>query len=178
MGEPKEARPVKLFIGLLTATPSPLPRIRNSLERDFGPVELESRLMDFNFTTYYEPEMGSGLKRQFWGFRNLIDPERLKDIKLSTNGLEKALATGGKRTANLDPGYLTGAKVVLASTKDFAHRVYLGRGIYGELTLLFHHGKFESLPWTYPDYRSEEYHQFFYELRRLYLSQCKSLDCT
>ena len=176
MGEVKEPKPVKLFVGLLTATLSLLPHIRSSLESDFGPVELESRLIDFDFTRYYEPEMGSGLKRQFWGFQNLIVPGELPEIKLMTNELEKASAVEGRRLVNLDPGYLAAAKVVLATTKDFAHRLYLGQGIYGEITLLFRHGRFEPLPWTYPDYRSEEYYPFFYDLRKLYLSQLQNLD--
>ena len=176
MGEAREPKPVKLFIGLLTAAPSLLPDIRRALETSLGPVESESGLMDFDFTTYYDSEMGLGIKRQFWGFRELVAPGQLPEVKLMTNGLEKASSAAGKRLVNLDPGYLTGARLVLASTKDFAHRLYLDRGIYGEVTLLFRDGKFEPLPWTYPDYRSGDYHRFFCDLRQRYLSQMREMD--
>lgn len=176
MGEVRKPKPVKLFIGLLTAHLSLLPDIHSSLEQKFGPIELTSGLLNFDFTTYYEPELGSGLKRQFLGFHNLVAPETLPEIKLSTNELENAWKAEGKRLVNLDPGYVASARVVLASTKDFAHRLYLGQGIYGEVTLLFRQGKFDPLPWTYPDYRSESYHQFFYELRRRYSAQLKTVS--
>ena len=96
------------------------------------------------------------------------------DIKLSTNRLEQSLSVNGKRTVNIDPGYLTPARVVLASTKDFGHRLYLGRGIYGEVTLMYQKKEFRPLPWTYPDYRSEPYHRFFEELLRVYMAQLAS----
>lgn len=174
MGEAKKPKLVKLFIGLLIAQPPLLPDLLGSLKEKFGALELTSPLLNFDFTTYYEPEMGAGLKRQFLGFQDLISPEKLPEIKLSTNALEKAWRVQGKRLFNLDPGYLTDAKIVLATTKDFSHRLYLGQGIYGEVTLLFTQGKFEPLPWTYPDYRSEQYRQFFYDLRRRYLAQLKT----
>ncbi len=174
MGEVKETKLVKLFIGLLIAQPPLLSDLLGSLKEKFGALELTSPLLNFDFTTYYEPEMGAGLKRQFLGFQKLISPERLPEIKLSTNDTEKAWRVQGKRLFNLDPGYLTDAKIVLATTKDFSHRLYLGQGIYGEVTLLFSRGKFEPLPWTYPDYRSEEYHKFFYDLRKRYLTQLKT----
>ena len=175
MGGIRQPKPVLLFIGMLVADLPILDEVSKSLEAKFGPIELASKLIDFNFTTYYEPELGMGLKRQFLGFRNLVPPEMLPEVKLWTNALEDSRRVAEKRLFNLDPGYLTPARLVLASTKDFAHRLYLGHGIYGEVTLLFQKGKFESLPWTYPDYRSQEYQEFFLELRRLYMAQLKSL---
>ena len=93
------------------------------------------------------------------------------DLKLFTNQIEQSLAANAKRTVNIDPGDPTPARVVLASTKDFGHRLYLGKGIYGEVTLMYQKKEFQPLPWTYPDYRSEAYHQFFRELRGLYMTQ-------
>jgi hypothetical protein len=171
MGEVREPQPVKVFVGILTARPSTLTELRGSLEEQLGPIDAQSQLLEFNFTDYYEPEMGSGLKRMFLGFRRPASPDALVDLKLFTNRVERTLAVNGKRTVNIDPGYLTAARVVLASTKDFAHRLYLGKGIYGEVTLLYQKKDFQALPWTYPDYRSEAYRQFFRELRRVYMAQ-------
>lgn len=167
-------QPVKVFAGLLTAHPLELAGVRRRLEERLGPVDVESGLLDFEYTDYYRPEMGPGLKRALWGFARLEGPEALVDLKLCTNRLEQALAVDGRRVVNIDPGYLAPARVVLASTKDFAHRLYLGKGIYGEVTLMYRRKGFQPLPWTYPDYRSEAYHRFFRELRRLYLGQLAS----
>ncbi len=174
MGELSPARPVKLFAGLLTARPEALEYVRPRLEERLGPIELESPVLDFNYTDYYEPEMGPGLKRRFWGFARLEDPEALVDLKLYTNLLEKGCSVAGRRTVNIDPGYLAPARLVLASTKDFAHRLYLGKGVYGEVTLVYRERGFRPLPWTYPDFRSEGYQQFFRDLRRGYLRQLAS----
>ncbi len=174
MGRVTRPQPVKVFAGMLTADPAALVALRGPLEERLGPVDLESPVLDFGYTDYYEPEMGPGLKRQFWGFAPLDDPEVLVDLKLYTNRLEEACSIAGKRTVNIDPGYLATARLVLASTKDFAHRLYLGKGIYGEVTLLYRRRGFEPLPWTYPDYRGEEYQQFFLELRRMYTGQLAS----
>jgi hypothetical protein len=174
MGEAREPQPVKVFVGILTAATSVLARLQGSLEEQFGPVDCESELLEFAYTDYYEPEMGAGLKRKFWGFSRLAVPDALVDLKLFTNRVEQALAIDGKRTVNIDPGYLTAARVVLASTKDFSHRLYLGKGIYGEITLMYQKKRFQALPWTYPDYRSEAYHQYFRELRRVYMAQMGS----
>ena len=171
MGEAREPQPVKVFVGILSARPSALTELRSSLEKQLGPVDCESQLLDFTYTDYYEPEMGSGLKRKFWGFGPLAGPDALVDLKLFTNRMEQTLAINGKRTVNMDPGYLTAARVVLASTKDYGHRLYLGKGIHGEVTLMYQQKGFRPLPWTYPDYRSEAYHQFFRELRGLYMTQ-------
>jgi len=171
MGEVREPQPVKVFVGILLALPSTLPELHALLEDQLGPIDTQSQLLEFDYTNYYEPEMGSGLKKELLGFGSLASPEALVDLKLFTNRVERTFAVNGKRTVNMDPGYLTAARVVLASTKDFAHRLYLGKGIYGEVTLIYQKKDFQTLPWTYPDYRSEAYRQFFRELRRVYMAQ-------
>ena len=140
-------------------------------EREFGPAAAVSEAFDFTETDYYAAEMGVGLKKQFWVFATPIDPGRLAAIKLTTN-LWEAEYSGLKthaepRPLNLDPGYLTLAKLVLASTKDHAHRIYLSDGIYAEVTLQYRSGGWQPLPWTYPDYRRADYHQFFTASREL-----------
>ena len=172
-GKFEAPKPVKVFVGLLITQLFILPQVYKLLEEKLGAIDLKSQLMDFNFTRYYEAEMGLELKRQFLSFHNLMSPDELVEIKLFTRELEQSLAKEGKRLVNLDPGYLTPAKIVLASTKDFSHRLYLGQGIYGEVTLLFRHKRFEPLPWTYPDYHTEAYQRFFYELRAQYMAQLK-----
>jgi hypothetical protein len=174
MGQARDPQPVKAFVGVLTSRLSLLPRIDGLLSERLGPIDVESETLDFDYTSYYEKEMGPGLKRRFLGFGRLVAPEALVEMKLFTNDLERALSEEGRRPVNLDPGYLTAARVVLASTKDYAHRIYLGRGIYGEITLLYQDRGFQALPWTYPDYRSPSYHEFFRRLRRIYLAQIAS----
>jgi hypothetical protein len=171
MGEEREPQPVKVFVGILLALPPTLPELHALLEDQLGPIDTQSHLLEFDYTNYYEPEMGPDLKRMFLGFHRLASPNALVDLKLFTNRVEQTFVINGKRTVNIDPGYLTAARVVLASTKDFAHRLYLGRGIYGEVTLIYQKRDFQALPWTYPDYRSEAYRQFFRELRKGYMAQ-------
>ena len=138
----------------------------------FGPVALESNLFRFDrFTDYYEPSMGAELFKRIWAFENLIDPERLAAIKVVTNRLEEEYAELHAspeivRPLNLDPGYIDLGKLVLASTKDHAHRIYLQQGIFAELTLIYTKKHWQPLPWTYPDYQSKEYHMFFDQCRK------------
>jgi hypothetical protein len=136
-----------------------------------------SEAFDFVETDYYDAEMGAGLKKQFWVFGNTIDPGRLAAIKRQTNFWEAEYA-GLKthtepRPLNLDPGYLTLAKLVLASTKDHAHRIYLAEGIYAEVTLSFRRGAWQPFDWTYPDYRRADFQQFFSRCRELLRSTSK-----
>lgn len=122
----------------------------------------------FDFTRYYEREMGPGLRKTLVLYREPRDPSRLPSVKRSTCELERSLAApDGRRRVNLDPGYLTPAKVVLATTKDFAHRLYLGDAIYGEVTLSARGGAFQPHPWTYPDFRQETVRQFLWRGRTL-----------
>ena len=168
MGTPKKPEPVRLFIGMLSGDPKLFSAAVNILTKKFGPVLLESEIIPFEFTDYYTPEMGENLWRKFVAFKRMVSPEKLASIKLFTNHLEETYSQNKKRRINLDPGLLTPARVILASTKDFSHRIYLKSGIYAEITLLFHKGKFETLAWTYPDYRTEPYLGFFLLLRNMY----------
>lgn len=168
MGRVTSVEPVRLFFGLLLARGVDPPRVHDVLAREFGPLAMVSQLWPFDHTDYYTPEMGPGIRRQFACAARLIDPAELPGIKLKTNEIESALADPATRNrlVNIDPGYVSLSKVVLASTKDHAHRLYLGRGIFGEVTLTFHRGKgFEPWPWTYPDYRQETTRAWFNHVR-------------
>jgi len=139
------------------------------MEKAFGPAELPSEVMNFDFTHYYDQEMGSPLYRRFVGFRDLIDPARLVEAKLTTNALECDFAgrSAGEplRPINLDPGYVEPAKLVLASMKNFSHRIYLDQGVFAEVTLMYQKGRWQPLPWTFPDYASGRYDPFLTDAR-------------
>jgi hypothetical protein len=173
MGEPQKPFPVKLVVGMISSQETLFARAKKVMEEKFGPMDFESPLLDFNYTAYYEKEMGAGLKRQFISFKDLIRPETLPAIKLLTNNLEKDFASGGKRQINLDPGYLTLDKFVLATTKNHQHRIYLNDGIYAEATLRYRNRSFHPWECTYPDYRTGEYIGIFNALRELYRRQIR-----
>ena len=169
MGQPTIPKDVKLFMAITFSDQSVYAELRPILENRFGQIDFQSNIFDFNFTEYYKPEMGANLRKQFVSFQPLIKPERLHDIKLWTNDLEMRYSIAGKRRVNIDPGYLSAANIVLATTKNFSHRVYLGKGIYGDVQLRFRNHQFQPFDWTYADYRQPLAIDFFNELRKLYL---------
>jgi hypothetical protein len=143
---------------------------REKLNVSFGEIALESPAFPWDYSGYYKDELGSPLTRTFIFFRDLINPETLAGIKLFTNDLEHQLSTGQKRNINLDPGYLTPYQVVLASTKNYAHRIYLSKGIYAEVTLIHKDGRYSPHLFTYRDYASDEYIRLF-EHARVFLKE-------
>ena len=168
MGRPAAHDKATLIVGMLSRFPELFERASDAVSARFGGVMRESEVLPFDFTDYYSPEMGEGLQRKFYAFARRIEPERLVDIKLWTNELEGLLPGDDytvRRPLNLDPGYVTPSKLVLATTKDQAHRIHLSRGIYGEVTLSFVNKAFRPMPWTYPDYRTEPYRRFFETVR-------------
>jgi hypothetical protein len=179
MGSIHDPVPVKLFVGMLASDPARLVEVEGPLVADYGPIDLASDVWPFTHTDYYRDEMGAGLLRKFVSFERLIRPDDIIDVKRRTNAIEDDVArsAGGNppRPVNLDPGYLSLSKVVLATTKDYTHRLYLGRGIYAEVTLRFHKGKYEPWDWTYPDYREPAYCAFFLAMRTRLTEQLRSL---
>ena len=175
MGEPNQPEDVKLIAGMLANKVELFDAARELLVKEFGPVESESGILDFNYTDYYEKEFGTGIKRKFISFKELINPGNLASVKIITNNLEKKFLKTPlqNRQINIDPGYISCGKLILASTKDQQHRIYLGNGIYAEVTLRFREGSFEFLEWTYPDYRTPAYIEIFNQFRQLYMKQRK-----
>jgi hypothetical protein len=175
MGEAKHASPVKLICAALAGRDEWLDRARELLEREFGPVDMESEIWPFEATDYYEKEMGPGLLRRVFSFKEMIDPENIVQAKHATNRMERRvgakLSDSPERPVNLDVGYVSPGKLVLATTKDYSHRVYLRAGIYAEATLGWRHGAFEPWEWTYPDYRAEGYREFFANVRAACIAQ-------
>lgn len=169
MGQIREPEPVKLFVGMLSAYQGAFAEAESRLADPFGPVDLRSDLFAHEFTEYYRDEMGHPLVRYFCSFERLISPQALAGAKRLSNRIETELARRDEwpvaRPVNLDPGYVAPSKLVLASTKDSAHRLYLGDGIWAELTLRFQGGDWAELDWTYPDYRTPEYREFFRRVR-------------
>ncbi|MFC1486047.1 DUF4416 family protein, partial [Candidatus Latescibacterota bacterium] len=156
MGTIRQTEPVALVAGILYAGQEPVVRAMSILTDRYGPLEMASEPFAFSLTDYYEKEMGRSLDKFFCCFQQPVNPDELPSIKLATNDIERELAGEGitppKRRVNIDPGYVTPAKLVLASTKDYSHRVYLGCGIYGEVTLRCAGGILMPLDTTYPDY--------------------------
>ena len=166
------SKPVKLFVGILSCDKELLTDVEGLLVKRFGEVDMKSEIIPFNFTDYYTKDMGASISRQFICFRKLINPEELSAIKIWTNVLEDKFKHNNRfnvlRPINLDPGYLTHCNLILASTKEYYHRIHLQSGIYAEVTLFYQHEVFKNLPWTYPDFQTEEYKNFFLKVRNLY----------
>ena len=149
------------------------PSLFEKLEAIAGPLDLASSWMDFDFTNYYHREMGNPLYRRVLAFKNLIDQDQLAAIKLATNEVEKEYLDGENRRINIDPGYLLPSRFVLATGKDFSHRIYIGQKIYADLTLIYTKGKFKTLDWTYPDYAGEAIQTFLQKVRDKYMLDLK-----
>jgi hypothetical protein len=173
MGKIAKVASVKLIIGFIFNNESIYDKAKAILEGRFGRVDFESAPIAFTYTDYYQDEMGQGLKRRFVSFSRLIVPSRLPDIKKITNLIEFRLSFNNKRRINIDPGYLDMAKLILASTKDFSHRIYLNKGIYAETTLIYQGRSFVMRDWTYPDYRTQGYIDIFNKIRQIYSQQTK-----
>lgn len=173
MGQIRKPKPVKLISSMFTADLELLEVARKRLSETFGPTDYGSDLLPFDHTSYYAAEFGEELMRKIVAFAELVDPGRLAEIKRLTNDLEMGWAREGKRCINLDPGYVSLSKLVLATTKNHGHRIYVGQGIYAEVTLGYRSKTFYSWKWTYPDYASPPYIAIFNHIRELYLAQLR-----
>jgi hypothetical protein len=173
MSHPQPPKPAKLLIGLFSQKSELMTPVAVDLMECFGPVDLISPLFPFDFTSYYEKEMGHPLFRRIFVFKSLIEQENLADIKLKTNALEALFMVDDKRQVNIDPGYLLMERLVLATGKNFAHRIYIGKYIYADLTLIYQKNGYQPLPWTYPDYAHESIRHFLLLVRNKYLEDLK-----
>lgn len=169
MSEPSPPKPAKLVIGFFLKEKGLGIRVVKTLTDKYGAVDMASPWLPFNFTTYYNDEMGTPLFRRLVAFKQLIHQDSLADIKLFTNNLENEHSIDGKRVVNIDPGYLLHERFVLATGKNYSHRIHIGKGIYADLTLVYTRGGFEPLPWTYPDYASENIMTFLKQVRKKYM---------
>lgn len=168
MGKISEFKKVKLFCGLIFSQPALAEKAKVFLAERFSAIDSQSGTTPFTLTGYYQVEMGAPLFRQFVSFAAMVRPETLPEIKLFTNQLEAQLAQAGKRTINIDPGFMSDANVIIATSKNHYHRVPLQHGIYAHLEYVLKNKKISFLPWTYPDFQTEEYMVFFKQLYALF----------
>jgi hypothetical protein len=171
-----KVKPVRLVASLLATSEEARAEAVARLDSRFGPLIYLSEPLPFTDTDYYTPEMGAPLTRRVAGFVDLVRPEDLARIKRITDSLEKDLAIRGRRRVNIDPGLLSEHSLVLATHKNAPHRLALAKGIYGELTLIFKNGRFNALPWTYPDFVEKRLLEVFFHLRARYLWQLRNRD--
>ncbi len=168
----KEYEKVLLFMGVLSTRGFPK-KLREKLEEKFGPIEKVSSSIPFSFTDYYNSEMGDNIERFFVSFENLVSPDELREAKLFTNRLEKEWEEEGKRKINLDPGTMSTANVILATTKNRSHRIAIGSSLFAELTLIYQKHEFQSFEWTYSDYKSPIVQDILLEFRKSLLEKRK-----
>ena len=178
MWELKEPKPVKLIIGILAADEQCLAAGVETLTAEFGKADLISDVWPFDQTDYYKGQTGENILKQFVSIEKLIDPGSLAEIKHKTNKLEQKLAEqlqmGLPRPLNFDAGLVEPSKLVLATTKNYAHRIYIGKKMYAEVTLFFDKGRWQSFEYTYPDYKQGHYFDFLDKVRVKLLEQLKS----
>ena len=171
MAQAHEADNVKLLCGMISADRELFERAEYELADAFGSIDVTSNIMPFDMTHYYDEQMGSPLWRMFISFARTVSPDVLADVKQRTNAIEAEIAAAHAgpdyppRPINLDPGYIESSKLVLASMKNFSHRIYLRHGVYAEVTLMYRKGVWEALEWTFPDYASGRYNAFLTDAR-------------
>ena len=176
MGNIKPFPQEKLMTGIIiNPAKADISEVREKLISSFGETDLEAGPFPFHHTEYYNKEMGTPLFKHLFAFKALVPPDHLPDIKIRTNEIEASHYSHEKgRYVNLDPGLVNGTRLILATTKNYAHRIPLQKGIYAEITLVYHKKKWEFLDWTYPDFRTEEYLNFLTLVRTRYLEQIKA----
>ncbi len=175
MSTPKNPDPAKLVVGCIMNNKADINKLFALFEETFGSVDMISPWLDFIYTDYYYKEMGSPLYRKVFVFRPLIEQGELAAIKEKTNSIEKNFLFSGNRTINIDPGYLVSSRFILATGKEYSHRIYIGRKIYADLTLMYSKKKgFQTLEWTYPDYASKSMISFLSKVRDKYLLDLKA----
>ncbi len=175
MSLPKTPKPAKLVIGLFMKEKLLIEKIAAELIEEFGSIDTVSPWFLFDCTDYYESEMSAPLFRRVLTFKELVRQDTLADIKILTNEIESNYSRGKKRLVNIDPGYMLKERFVLATGKNFAHRIYIGKKIYADLTLIYTKGDFKKLPWTYPDYSSKNMLSFLRQVRKKYILDLKKM---
>jgi len=171
MGKLIQQKSVQLIISLFSKEIKFIEKVEKKLIKLFGEEEDLTKILPFEYTNYYLEEFGNNLKRKLICFKKLVNKEEICEIKLKTNKIEDYFKIKNKRIVNIDPGYITEAKLVLLTTKDYTHRIYIGKKIFADPTLFFQNKSFRSWPWTYPDYASLEMINYFNEVREMYVKK-------
>lgn len=177
MAKPKQFSPHKLIFGIIINSQfkDKITSIETQLQNIWGEIDFKSDLIPFDKTDYYQNEMGNNLIKYFISFKDLINPSELYKIKLMTNKIEEKYMKNNNRKINFDPGIMNDVKFILATAKDFFHRIPLKKGIFAETTLYYSKGKFIELPWTYPDFKSDSYKKILNSIRIIYKNQIKEI---
>ena len=179
MAKAREHTPALRFVAIFSADVQAIERACELAQQAWGSCFRQSDDLPFDQTRYYFSAMGQPLYKRLVAFQKPIDPTELVESKQQSNLWEtqiqqefEARAAGAQnevveRVVNIDPGYLTEAKVVLATMKDRDHRLYMGQGVFAEVTLFFQlPGRWVDSRWTYPDYKLPAYHDFFMACRQ------------
>jgi len=173
MSVKRPPKPAKLVTGVFLKDRGLIETLINELAERLGPIDIISQWFTFDYTSYYESEMGAPLFRRMLAYKNLIEQMDLVRIKNITNDIELKYSKNGKRSANIDPGYMLCERFVLATGKNYTHRIYIGDGIYADLTLIYQKSGFKKLPWTYPDYYDEKMFSYLKNVREKYMIDLK-----
>lgn len=173
MGEYHIQKKVKLFCGILYSDINIFSKAKEILENEFSEIDFISEPIPFSYSSYYQDEMGNNIYRLYLSFKKLIYPYRLSDIKKITNSIEDKLKIENRRKVNIDPGYISMSNLVLATTKNYSHRIALSAEIYGEVTLIYKNNRFIPLEWTYPDYKDPQNIIVFDKIRKTLTQQLK-----
>ena len=180
MWELKDPKPVKLIVGIMAADENSLTAAIEALQSEFGTIDLTSDTWPFVLTEYYADQTGPDILKKFVSFEKLIDPGQLAQIKHDTNRIEQQLADQLKnpfpRPINLDPGVIEPSKLILATTKNYSHRIYIQQKMYAEVTLIYDKKQWKPFEYTYPGYKQQCYHDFFNKVRTRLMEQLKSLS--
>ena len=172
-------KPAKLVVGILAANENLLTAAQDILRKKFGGCDVVSEIWPFVHTDYYQQQAGENIIKRYLSFEKLISPGKIAKIKHITNKMEVKLASkfNGSldRPVNIDPGYIETSKLVLATTKDFSHRIYIGKKMWAEVTLTYHKGQWLSYRYTFPDHKEDRYHKFFSQAREKLALQLKKL---
>jgi hypothetical protein len=174
MGVIAVPKKVKLFCGIISSNAEIEQKALAVLEKKFSGIDLTSATILFDFSDYYNPEMGDNLNRFWISFKNLITATDIAGIKIFTNSIEDSFVANNKRRINIDPGYISPANIILATTKNYSHRIYLSNGIYGEVTAIYKKAEIVKLPWSYPDYFSNQATEFLLKARKDLMKQLKT----
>ena len=176
MGSLTSPQQVKLFMAIMHTSDFPVEELHEKLASIAGAIEEKLSPYSFIFTDYYSEEMGDGLRKYFVSFEKPMNPEYLIELKLSAVELENHYSTGGSRRVNIDPGYVCPAKVVLSTSKDYSHRLYLGKGIFGDVHLQYRKNEYISNPWTYADYKQPAVLEFLIRIRTRLMKQLARME--
>jgi hypothetical protein len=149
-----------LFMAVMYADEKVFEKAKAELVKKYGSIKAESSVYDFKFTNYYEPEMGSGLKKLFLVFEKEISKKDLADIKFFITEIEKRYSKGNNRVVNIDPGYLSSTELQLATFKEKSFKEKIHEKVWIHKVLEFDGNNVKQFFHTFADYRDKKNQEF------------------